>query len=155
MKYPKLYYYLGIVGALGVPALAVAAVNIPHVFHAGDEVSSSGMNENFSTLADAVNALEAQLATLEADLDDARSAAGYITLQSGDQQPYYRKVLKGTRSGSTTTLPHGIPGNPATERRFLGCEVMVNYEESGPRQTMNLNTGSGSLTPNYCDMDDA
>lgn len=154
MKRSKLYYYLGVAGALVVPALSVAAVNIPNVFSAGDTVSSSKMNENFTTLRDAINTLESQVEDLQAELDEARTAAGYITLSNGDHLPYYRKVLNGTRSGSTTTLAHGISGNPATERRFLGCDVVVNYNSGGPRQTQNMNSTSGASTPTYCDMDD-
>jgi len=155
MKHSKLYNYLGIAGALAVPALAIAAVNIPNVFNAGDTVSASAMNQNFTVLKNAHDALETQVATLQTQLTEARAAAGYITQASGKTIPYYRKVLKGTRSSATTTtLAHGIQGNPATQRRFLGCEITVNYDNNGPRQTINLNSSSGGSTPLYCDMDD-
>ena len=150
----KIYRYLGITGALLAPTLAVAATQIPHVFQTGDPVSSSEMNANFSSLGNAVDMLEQQLAGLQAELDEARTAAGHITLSNGTRVPYYRKVLKATRSGTTTTIPHGITGNPASERRFIGCEVMVNYDSNGPRQTSALNIASGASTATYCDMDD-
>jgi hypothetical protein len=68
--------------------------------------------------------------------------------------PYFRKVMKMTRTGATTTIAHGISGNPATERRFIGCEVLRNYDSGGPRQTINLNSSSGASTAQWCDMDD-
>ncbi len=150
----KIYRYLGIAGALLVPTFAVAATQIPYVFQAGDPVSATEMNANFSTLDGAVNNLEEHLSDLQAELAEARAAAGYITLANGTRVPYYRKLLKGTRTSATTTLAHGISGNPATERRFIGCEVMVNYDSGGPRQTVALNVNSGASTATYCDMDD-
>jgi len=48
--------------ALCVPALAVAAVELPHVFKAGDKLSAAEMNENFE-------ALRAKVAELEQRLD--------------------------------------------------------------------------------------
>lgn len=65
MKHSKLYTHLGIAGALLIPALAVAAVEIPNVFEGGDPVSASEMNENFEVMANAIEALEAKVETLE------------------------------------------------------------------------------------------
>lgn len=65
MKHSKLYTYLGIAGALLVPALAVATVEIPNVFEGGQTVSASKMNDNFTVMANAINALEAKVETLE------------------------------------------------------------------------------------------
>ncbi|HEY6725928.1 MAG TPA: hypothetical protein VI197_17965 [Polyangiaceae bacterium] len=65
MKQSKLYTHLGIAGALLVPALAVAAVEIPNVFEGGDPVSASQMNENFEAMADAIDALEARVEKFE------------------------------------------------------------------------------------------
>jgi hypothetical protein len=99
--------------------------------------------------------LEQQVADLRDELEEARAAAGYITLNNGTKLPYYRKVFTGTRTSTTTTIAHGISGNPASERRFIGCEVVVNYESAGLRQTLNLNSASGASTPTWCDMDDS
>ena len=65
MKHSKLYTHLGIAGALLIPALAVAAVEIPNVFEGGNPVSASEMNDNFKAMADAIDALEAKVETLE------------------------------------------------------------------------------------------
>src|SRR5688572_27783903 len=65
MKHSKLYTHLGIAGALLVPALAVAAVEIPNVFEGGDPVSASQMNENFQVMTDAIEALEARVEKFE------------------------------------------------------------------------------------------
>src|SRR6187549_957891 len=65
MKHSKVYTYLGIAGALLVPAFAVASVEIPNVFEGGNPVSASEMNENFEVMADALEALEAKVETLE------------------------------------------------------------------------------------------
>ena len=154
MKRAKVYHHLGILGALALPGLAVAAVEIPNVFSAGDPVSSSAMNENFSSVGASIEALQTTVASLQGELDEARSAAGYITLANGASAPYFRKVVKLTRTGAITTVPHGISGSPATERRFIGCEVTRNYDSNGPRQTVNLNSASGASTAEWCDMDD-
>jgi hypothetical protein len=154
MRSPKIYPYFGVAGAIAVPALAIAAVEIPNVFQAGDAVSASQMNANFQSIAAPVEALQAQVATLQADLAEAQSVAGYLTQPNGSVVPYYLKVLTGTKTSTVTTLAHGIPGSPATQRRFIGCEVVVNYNSSGPRQTLNLNSPTGPSTPNWCDMDD-
>src|SRR6187551_3215285 len=61
----KLYTHLGMAGALLIPALAVAAVDIPHMFKGGDRVSASEMNQNFEAMAEAIEALEAKVEALE------------------------------------------------------------------------------------------
>lgn len=66
MKYSRSYTHLGIAGALLIPTLAVAAVDIPNVFEGGDPVSAAEMNENFDTVAMAVDALETSVGALEA-----------------------------------------------------------------------------------------
>ena len=65
MKNSKIYTYLGIAGALLVPALAVAAIDIPNVFAGGEPVSASQMNENFEAMADAIDTLETKVEALE------------------------------------------------------------------------------------------
>ena len=65
MKHAKLYTYLGIAGALLVPAIAVAAIEIPNVFEGGDPVSASEMNENFEVMASAIEVLEHKVEALE------------------------------------------------------------------------------------------
>lgn len=47
--------YVGGAAALAVPALATAAIELPHVFESGDEVRASDFNENFQALVDALD----------------------------------------------------------------------------------------------------
>lgn len=61
---------VGTVLAICVPALAVAAIQLPHVFKAGDKVSAGEMNENFE-------ALRAKVAELEQRLDKETSHVSY------------------------------------------------------------------------------
>lgn len=44
--------------ALGTFGLSAAAVNVPHVFSAGNTISAAKMNENFATVKKAIDALE-------------------------------------------------------------------------------------------------
>ena len=62
MKEVKSWRWLGVAGALIVPTLAVAALQIPNTFSPGDRISASEMNENFAAVKTKVDALEAQLA---------------------------------------------------------------------------------------------
>ena len=57
---------VGVIGALSLPTLAVAALSIPHSFHAGDVISAQEMNENFAVLKAEVESLQARLDALEA-----------------------------------------------------------------------------------------
>jgi len=59
MKHIKIMRWLGVGGALLVPALAVAALNIPNTFAAGDPVSAAEMNANFDAVKAKVEELEA------------------------------------------------------------------------------------------------
>ena len=52
---------VGTVLAVCVPALAVAAIQLPHVFKSGDKVSAGEMNENFEALRAKVEELEQRL----------------------------------------------------------------------------------------------
>jgi len=61
-KYLALGLFLGTVGLWGL------AVTLPHTFAPGDELKSAEMNANFQALRDAVNALEAKLAAVEAGM---------------------------------------------------------------------------------------
>jgi hypothetical protein len=68
---------VGIALAVCVPALAVAAVELPHVFKAGEKVSAAEMNENFE-------ALQAKLQELEQRLDAEKTHVAYDTLSPFD-----------------------------------------------------------------------
>ncbi|MES1186201.1 MAG: hypothetical protein ABUL60_20475 [Myxococcales bacterium] len=64
---------MGTVLAVCVPALAVAAIELPHVFKAGDRVSANEMNENFE-------ALRAKVVELEERLDAEKSHVAYDSI---------------------------------------------------------------------------
>lgn len=98
MKHSKLYTYLGITGALLVPALAVAAIEIPNVFEGGDPVSASEMNQNFEALADALEQLEEKVEKLEgAGLQAPVEAAQFPGPFTG-LEVVYRAVTDGVMS---------------------------------------------------------
>jgi hypothetical protein len=51
------------IACLGVAVISYAAVNIPYTFTTGTTISSSQVNSNFTTLANAINAI--QVGTLD------------------------------------------------------------------------------------------
>ena len=66
MLHKTKYVLLGVfVTALGLWGLAVT---IPNTFSSGEVVSAAKMNQNFQALKDAVDALEAKVASLESQL---------------------------------------------------------------------------------------
>jgi hypothetical protein len=56
----KRWRWLGVAGALFVPAVAVAAVTLPFTFTPGTPVRASEVNANFAALKEAVDVLQAQ-----------------------------------------------------------------------------------------------
>jgi hypothetical protein len=129
----------------------VRAVGTMIRFMPGDPVSAADFNANFDELHDAIADLEGELVTVKADLTEARSVAGYTTLPDGSTAPFYRKVLQGTKSSTTTTIAHGVPDAPATHRRFLSCVVSTNNETE---QTVPINTDTGASGTYWFDFDD-
>lgn len=120
-------------------------------FSAGDPVGATDFNSNFTTLRTAVQNLEDQVAALQAEVAATRSTAGRITLPNGESIEVRRKLLVGTKSATTVTLPHGIPNNPATQRRFLGCEIIGDGLDV---QAINLAGQLGSQAANWCEFSD-
>ena len=59
----KLARWLGVAGALLVPAVAVAVLDIPNTFSAGQTVSAALMNANFAAIKSKVEELEGDLAS--------------------------------------------------------------------------------------------
>lgn len=64
-KWPRSYRYLGVVGALLVPALAVAAFNLPHGFMAGEVLTAANLNNNFNAVKQELESLQSRVTTLE------------------------------------------------------------------------------------------
>lgn len=148
----KSWVAVAVVGASVLLVSRVRAVgNLVH-FSAGDPVSAADFNSNFDTLHGAIEDLEGELVTLQADLTEARSAAGYLTAPDGATMPYYRKVIQATKASTSTTIAHGVSGSPATERRFVSCQVVTNYATD--KQDIPYNTTDGASGLFWCDLDD-
>lgn len=145
---------LMVAGVVAAAFLAPAlGRSIPQLiqFSAGDPVGAADFNANFTTLRTAVQSLEDKVATLEAELGEARSTAGRIALPNGEVIAVRKKLLTGNKTSTSTTLPHGIPDNPATQRRILGCELVG---DGAGAQAVNLAGQLGSHSANYCDVTD-
>jgi hypothetical protein len=146
------YRYLGILGALLIPAVAIAALQIPNTFHAGDPLSASALNANFAAVQTEANAIGADLTSvkdgisgfdfagasteltalraevdqLKADADARADIAGYVTMPDEIAPvPFYRKVLKGHKDSDLTTIPHGLDANAIKDGRVLFCKVQT------------------------------
>jgi hypothetical protein len=141
----------------GVVAAAFLAptlgATIPELvqFSPGDPVGAAAFNSNFGMLRSAVQDLEEQVATLETELAQARSTAGQIGLSNGETITVRRKLLTGTKSSTSTTLPHGLPNNPASQRRILGCEIVG---DATGIQAVNLAGQLGAQSATWCEFTD-
>ena len=145
---------LMIAGVVAAAFLAPAlGRSIPQLiqFSAGDPVAASDFNTNFATLRTAVQDLEEKVSALETELGETRSIAGHITLPNGEVVPVRKKLVIGNKTSTMTTLAHGIPGNPGTERRILGCEIIG---DGVGVQAVNLAGQTGSQSANWCDVSD-
>lgn len=143
-----------IAGVVGAAFLAPAlGRTVPELvsFTAGDPVSATDFNSNFTTLRTALETLESKVATLEADLADARATAGQVSLSNGEVVTVRRKLLTGSKSGTSTWLAHGIANNPATQRRILGCEVVG---DAVGVQAVNLANQLGAQAATWCEFTD-
>lgn len=143
-----------VTGVLGAAFLApTLARSIPELvsFKAGTPISAGDFNTNFDTLRSAISDLEAQVATLESELNEARAKSGSLEAPNGSTVSVLRKVITGTKSAMTTVLPHGIPDNPATARRIVGCQVIVDAEGE---QSINYATTVGSHASLWCEVTD-
>jgi len=56
---------MGILAALLVPALAVAAFNLPHAFSSGEVLTAANLNSNFNAIKAELESLQARVTTLE------------------------------------------------------------------------------------------
>ncbi|WP_456476038.1 hypothetical protein [Oceanithermus sp.] len=91
MLHKTKYVLLGVfVTALGLWGLAVT---IPNSFSSGEVVSATKMNENFQALKDAVDALEAKLAAVQAGQQAPPTQTGklaYVWVTGGTADATYR-----------------------------------------------------------------
>jgi hypothetical protein len=65
MKKRPIVHYVGVGLALLVPALAVAAFNVPHGFMSGEVLTAQNLNDNFNAVKQELEALQARVTTLE------------------------------------------------------------------------------------------
>jgi hypothetical protein len=143
--------WLGVAGALLLPPLAVAALEIPNTFSAGDPISASQMNDNFQTVKAKVEELEGLLgthATTEAWIAPTL-LNGWTNYGQTWTTAAYRKDahgvvhLKGLVQGGTVsavlTLPAGY--RPAQSRTL----VTAGWQSSAPRTVGLEVTTSGSV----------
>ncbi len=75
------YKYLGIAGALLLPAGAVA-LTIPNLFSNGDVLTASALNENFAAIEGELNQLRTDVTALQAALDAKASGDDITQLNS-------------------------------------------------------------------------
>jgi hypothetical protein len=57
--------YVGVIGAMLVPALVIAAFNIPHAFQTGEVLKADSLNTNFNAVKQELESLQARVSTLE------------------------------------------------------------------------------------------
>ena len=82
MKNRPIVRYLGVGLALLVPALAIAAFNIPHGFMSGEVLTAQSLNDNFSAVKQELESLQARVAALEnthATKTDLQAVQGRVT----------------------------------------------------------------------------
>jgi hypothetical protein len=57
--------YLGIIGAVLVPAAVIAAFNVPHAFQTGEVLKADSLNTNFNAVKAELESLQGRMAALE------------------------------------------------------------------------------------------
>jgi hypothetical protein len=65
MKKRPIVRYVGVGLALLVPALAIAAFNVPHGFMSGEVLTAQNLNDNFNAVKTELESLQARVAALE------------------------------------------------------------------------------------------
>ena len=135
MKHIKIVRWIGVAGAVLVPALAVAALEIPNTFAAGQRVSAAEMNANFAALDAKVEELETRLnqhATNEAWiaptlLNGWTNYGGRLTTagfrKDGHGVVHLKGLLRPGTGSIVMTLPEGY--RPA-QARTVATEGWVN-----------------------------
>jgi len=96
MKRPPSVRVLGILGALLVPALAVAAFNLPHAFSQGELLTAANLNNNFNAIKAELESLQARVATLETNSGskaDLTALQGRVTTIEGTSTELSRVAL--------------------------------------------------------------
>jgi len=67
MKRRRTVRLLGAGLAVLVPALAIAAFNVPHAFQSGEVLTAQNLNDNFNAVKTELESLQARVAALEAN----------------------------------------------------------------------------------------
>jgi hypothetical protein len=66
MKSSRTVKTLGLAAALLVPAIAIAAFQVPHTYNAGDVLKADDLKVNFGAVSSEIDSLRSRLATVEA-----------------------------------------------------------------------------------------
>ncbi len=137
-KYLALGLFLGTVGLWGL------AVTLPHTFAPGDELKSAEMNANFQALRDAVNALEAKLAAVEAGmlaLPSREGALAYAYVKADASVP---SSYQFNSAGGAITASNSGPGRYSVTVPGFGTAGTVQVSAYGwdARHCVVLNWGS-------------
>lgn len=73
---------------LGITVIAYAAVNIPYSFTSGNPIRASEMNDNFTAVKNAFDALETKAATLEGKVTTLESKVAALEAKDAGLVPY-------------------------------------------------------------------
>jgi len=87
---------LGILAAVLVPALAVAAFNLPHGFTSGEVLTAANLNSNFNAVKQELEALQARVTALEnssSTKSDLQALQSKVTTVEGTTQELSRVSL--------------------------------------------------------------
>jgi len=110
--------WLGTGLALLVPALAVGALALPHKFKAGTPVSAAAMNENFSTLTDAIDSLVTSVEQLQG-----KKPGLPKILDASVDYAHPKLILKTTATGMLYARPVGSASNSLGVSLWVGDGV--------------------------------
>lgn len=132
----------GLVVCAFFAGMAVNALPSFNTFSDGERIYADDMNDNFTQIMEWAR--------------DQEQVAGYLTKDNGATVPFYRKIVTGVKGATvdsnTDSLPHGLGSyDIASQRRVVGCEVVVNYTGGA---TTALNLTAGSATAAWCDFTD-
>jgi hypothetical protein len=95
MKRSRTVKILGLAAALLVPALAIAAFQVPHTYNPGDVLKADDLKVNFNALSSEIDSLRARLAAVESSTMALSTTTGTLTTTTN--------TLSTTTSGLTTT----------------------------------------------------
>ncbi len=138
-RFKNSWKWLVALGAVFVPSALLAAVTIPNTFSAGNVIKSSEVNDNFSTLATAVNKKA-----------DSPASGSYVATPAGRLARAYVDCLS---TSGTCKVSHSYnPGGSAITVAYSGTG---SYQASFPNFNVGADVGipvvsSYGSSPNRC-----